>query len=587
MTTVEIFPWNDRFNTGIPDIDAQHHQLVDLLNTLVTRIAFDGDATFINTTLDELKRYADFHFRSEEAVWGEIFSGDSWETRHMESHQRFSAEILAIETEHASSPPEDVAKKLVRFLTHWLALHIIEHDNRMAKVVHAVRTGYSLEQAKSLASEQMGGTTQAMIETIMFMYDCLADRTLQLSSEINRRSVAERHLIEANSELQAKARIIGDRNAQLDAMFNLSPDGFVAFSRDGKIKFVNPAFQSMTGIPLEEIVGGSEDTLDSSLKMRCDSPHLFKGIKSILSCVGKEPSLGKITLSDPHRVVLQVVGIFSDSKGISKILYFRDVTHESAVDQMKSEFLTTAAHELRNPMASIYGFSEVLMTQELDPSTREEIVRIIFSQSELMVSILNELLDLARIESRRGKDFNLRTHSVQSLVDGAINGFHVPPGRNSPTAACPNEPIYVRADREKILQAITNVISNAYKYSPGGGEVSITVEAPSVGTSENGLMQPTVSISVADQGVGMSPDQVARVGERFYRVERTGIPGTGLGMSIVKEIVALHHGRIAIQSEPDVGTTVTLVIPLAREDIDDPMDDDPPDYTVQFYENPL
>lgn len=268
MNRVEIFPWNDRFVTGIPDVDKQHRHLVDLLNTLVSRMAFGDTGLTISAILDELKRYAEFHFRSEEAVWKEVFAGDEWEARHEESHQQFVVEILELETQSISCSSDRMLKTLIRFLTHWLALHIIEQDMRMAKTLGAVRSGHSLTEAKKLVSEEMAGPARAMIDTVMYMYDFLADRTLQLSAEIDRRSKAEQRLIEANAELHAKSCIIEDRNVQLNAMFNLSPDGFVAFSREGRIKFVNPAFHAQTGIAPEEILGDGEDSLNLLLQKR-------------------------------------------------------------------------------------------------------------------------------------------------------------------------------------------------------------------------------------------------------------------------------------------------------------------------------
>ncbi len=565
MKRLEIFPWNDRFNTGILDIDEQHRRLVDLVNTLVSHMAFEESSIAISTILDELKRYAEFHFRSEEAIWEEVFENDSWAADHEQSHQRFVDDVFQMEAEAQStlSSSQDMMKTISRFLTHWLAFHILEQDNRMAKAVHAVRSGSSLQHAKATASEQMAGPTRVMIDTVMFMYDCLAERTLQLTGEVNRRLAAERRLIAANSELRARADIIEDRNAQLNAMFNLSPDGFVAFSRDGRVKFVNPAFQTMTGIAPEEILGKGEDLLVFSLTERCDSPQPGTGIESILPGPNEEPMLRTIILNNPHRVVLQVVGIASDSNSISRIVYFRDVTHESAIDEMKSEFLTTAAHELRNPMASIYGFSEVLMTQDIEPVVRQEITEIIHNQSEVMVSILNELLDLARIEARQGKDFHVQRVCVQDLLDAVICGHHIPSNRSSPTLTYPDERVHIHADREKLAQAVTNVLINAYKYSPRGGEVEVSVELQPFLHDDSGLPQPMVAISVSDHGIGMSPDQVAHVGERFYRANRSSaISGTGLGMSIVKEILALHGGRIAIYSSLDAGTTVTLLIPV-------------------------
>jgi signal transduction histidine kinase len=245
-----------------------------------------------------------------------------------------------------------------------------------------------------------------------------------------------------------------------------------------------------------------------------------------------------------------------NTETVSKILYFRDVTREKELERMKSEFLSTAAHELRTPMASIYGFAEVLLGEEFDVDTRRELLTIIYTQSELMSSILNELLDLARIEARRGKDFVIEEVNLLEVAASTVAGFKVPDQREPPQSVVPVTAFFVNADRSKLRQALSNLISNAYKYSPNGGSVTIRYR------KDMESKPPMIGIEVQDEGIGMTPEQVLRVCERFYRADTSGkIPGTGLGMSIVKEIVEFLHGRIDIKSALHQGTTVTIWLP--------------------------
>ena len=232
---------------------------------------------------------------------------------------------------------------------------------------------------------------------------------------------------------------------------------------------------------------------------------------------------------------------------------------------MKSEFLSTAAHELRTPMASIYGFAEVLMSENFDEANRQEFLAIIYRQSELMAYILNELLDLARIEARRGTDFVFEAVDVQSLIEEVAREFRLPEGRCAPVLGPPAGLLTIWADRRKAQQAILNVLSNAYKYSASGGAVDISWQARSPGLGselKTASPRPMVAICISDHGIGLAPEQVRRVGERFYRADTSGtVLGTGLGMSIVKEIIELHHGTVEIESEPGQGTSVTLLFP--------------------------
>ena len=237
------------------------------------------------------------------------------------------------------------------------------------------------------------------------------------------------------------------------------------------------------------------------------------------------------------------------------------MTHETEVDQLKSEFLSTAAHELRTPMTSILGFSEVLLTERLDDIARKELHEIIYRQSELMANVLNELLDLARIEARRGKDFVFVQTPTHALITEVVNGFKLPAGRERPLLVMPSTSPTIFVDPQKAQQVILNVLSNAYKYSPDGGQVQIEVLEP----QREALAPSLVGIRISDQGIGMTEVQLGRVFERFYRADTSGkILGTGLGMSIVREIVLLHGGTVDLISAPGQGTTVTLWMPMVN-----------------------
>jgi signal transduction histidine kinase len=240
------------------------------------------------------------------------------------------------------------------------------------------------------------------------------------------------------------------------------------------------------------------------------------------------------------------------------VLYFRDITIETELHRMKSEFLATAAHELRTPLASILGFSELLMSQDYDAETRRDLAETIYRQSSKLVGLVSELLDLARMEARAGKDFNLRTQALMPIIDGTVRHLIVPGDSRkiSITLASSLPPVMVDAD--KLEQALLNVLANAYKYSPGGGAIELST------LTRHAAKGLQVGIAVTDHGIGMSKDVTARVGERFYRADYGGgIPGTGLGLSLVKEILDFHRGVLQIESRSGEGTTVTLWLPVA------------------------
>ncbi|MBB1074113.1 PAS domain S-box protein [Rhodoferax sp. 4810] len=365
----------------------------------------------------------------------------------------------------------------------------------------------------------------------------------------NRLDITARKLAEAQ---------VKEHSAQLDTIFALSPDGFVSFDEAHCVKVVSPAFTRLTGLTETQVMGLDETVFSQRLAAICLPSATFPGMAALRASMqsGMGAEQRQVIELSPFAAgsqrVLTVALKESRIHSVSQVLYLRDITHETVVDRMKSEFLSTAAHELRTPMASIYGFAELLLTQKLQAAERKEFLEIIFKQADLMSAILNELLDLARIEARRGKDFVLETLSAQHLASDVVSSFKLPAGRRSPAIDAPKSALLLQVDRKKASQAVLNVLSNAYKYSTVQGLVSLSIFAEG----------DRVAIRIADQGIGMSSAQKARVGERFFRADTSGkVPGTGLGMSIVKEIMTLHHGHVELDSESGVGTTVTLRFP--------------------------
>ena len=394
---------------------------------------------------------------------------------------------------------------------------------------------------------------------------------LALLRDISDRKRVEAELDTYRQDLEAQVEQrtceLNERSEQLDTIFTLSPDGFVSFDGERKCSFANPSFLRLTGLQASEVIGLDEKAFANRLNRQCGERSRFPDISTLRQARQEATSASTadrsrrqlFELVTPASRVLAVRIRLSESATVSQILYFRDVTHETEVDRMKSEFLSTAAHELRTPMASIYGYTELLRLREFSADKRGEILATVSRQAERMSAIIDELLDLARIEARRGKDFQIERVSLQHIVAETIAGYKPPEGRQGPITPDAGPAILVNADPAKMHQVLLNVLSNAYKYSPQGGEVVVRYcTRGDAGTPSR------VGVEVQDHGIGMTPEQVLRVCERFYRADSSGqISGTGLGMSIVKEIVDLHGGDVEVQSQPGVGTTVRLWLPPA------------------------
>lgn len=369
---------------------------------------------------------------------------------------------------------------------------------------------------------------------------------------------------------QAAQAQVSERTEQLNAIFELSPDGFVSFDRLGHLRYVSPAFVKLMAARDVEFAGMSEREFYAWLIGRCRRDPASDALLSFESITASKGGGGAltVTLTKPVGRVLSI-SVNQDKNGLSsKVLCFRDITRETEVAQMKSEFLATAAHELRTPMASVYGFAEVLMNQPgLDARARDEFIGIIHKQSQNIAQILDELLDLARIEARRGKDFKFESLDAKELVCDILKGYKCPPGRVQPILEMAGaDQLTIEGDSSKLRQALLNVLSNAYKYSPAGGDVRVQLGCT---TQDQGVAQ--VCVKVTDSGIGMTPTQVSHVCERFYRADPSGkLPGSGLGMSIVLEILNLHHGDVKLESVMGIGTSVSLCLPAfsPRSDAD-------------------
>jgi signal transduction histidine kinase len=208
-------------------------------------------------------------------------------------------------------------------------------------------------------------------------------------------------------------------------------------------------------------------------------------------------------------------------------------------------------------MASIYGFSELLLQRRFSEARQTELLEIIYNQASHMTRLINELLDLARIEARGERAFNMKRQPVEPIVRATVAGFLIPSQRAAIHVTCEPDLPQVNADTDKMQQALTNILSNAYKYSPAGGPVELQVRADA--------QRERVLITIADRGIGMPEGVSARVFERFYRGDdAAAIRGTGLGMTLVKEIFDHHGGHVEVESRAGKGTRVTLVLPIAR-----------------------
>jgi signal transduction histidine kinase/HAMP domain-containing protein len=362
-----------------------------------------------------------------------------------------------------------------------------------------------------------------------------------------------------SSEIQMQLSALQTSENTFRALIENSPVGIVTFDSDRQKIYQNEAFLQITGLSAEQLENLTEDQFEAVLK------HLEQrqigesnAAKSIDTSLKTTDNAGArlIEIYNPDLRVIARFQIHPLNATIHSILYFQDITSMSKIDRMKSEFITTAAHELRTPMTTILGYAELLLDRPLREPQRQEMIRSIHTQAQSIVHLLEELLNVALIESRADRAFDIEETDIAPLIESMANSFMVA-GDPRKITLLPASPLAkVRIDREKISQALKNCLSNAYKFSDSNSEVIL--EARMHGADE-------VMIRIQDFGIGMSAEVQEKIFEKFFRADSSGhIPGTGLGMTLVKQIIDHHHGRIEVVSEPGQGTRISIYLPVAH-----------------------
>jgi signal transduction histidine kinase/CheY-like chemotaxis protein len=249
-----------------------------------------------------------------------------------------------------------------------------------------------------------------------------------------------------------------------------------------------------------------------------------------------------------------------DGEPMGQLVAFRDVTRERAVDRMKTEFVSLVSHELRTPLTSIKGYVDLLLdgeVGELEPD-QKEFLAIVRGNAQRLVSLINDLLDISRIES--GKvELHRASIDMARLIEGVAMAMRpqLDGKRQRLVLALPDPMPVVRGDADRVAQILTNLISNAHKYSPAGSAIRVAAERQG----------NQVRIDVQDNGIGLSADEQAHLFTKFFRAEnRTTreVGGTGLGLVITRSLVEMHGGTMEVVSAPGKGATFSFTLPIAE-----------------------
>ena len=322
-------------------------------------------------------------------------------------------------------------------------------------------------------------------------------------------------------------------------------DGVVAFSIKGQVVHINkPAIRMLE---LSE-VDDSFEKITKKLKINVDFNQVvyLSNYKSIES---------KITVGEN---VLNVIfaPFFSNSlTPMGVIMMVRNITENVRLDNMRKEFVSNVSHELKTPLTSIKGYSETIMNGDLTYEEVEKFSRVINQEANRMGRLVSDLLQLSRFDYKK-VNWKKMMFSLDDLAMSVCEKMKFVAGEKNHKLECivTVKPPKVYADRDAIEQVIVNIITNSIKYTPDYGEIKVYV----------GSINSNAYIKVVDNGIGIPQNDLQRIFERFYRVDKARsrkMGGTGLGLSIVKEIIDGNEGTIDIKSVVDVGTEVIITLP--------------------------
>jgi PAS domain S-box-containing protein len=337
------------------------------------------------------------------------------------------------------------------------------------------------------------------------------------------------------------ARLVGElqRRAQAAQALEFVGDGVFLVDRDGVVRLWNPAAARITGLS-ERVIARARaaDVLgDWPLAQAADRQQSFP-----LDGPGGELWLSLTAAEFPQGTVYA----------------FRDLTEERAVEQLKSDFVSTVSHELRTPLAAIYGAAMTLRRDDVSLSVdqQEGMLDVISGESERLARIVNDILLASRLDSGAEEVLIGRTDATEiARAVLAAAETHLPADIELVLSA-PDTSLHVQADADGLRQVLVNLVENAVKYSPGGGRVELEI------ASEDGHAR----FSVRDRGLGIPPSEHERIFEKFFRIDPNlsrGVGGTGLGLYISREIVRRMGGKLRVESEPGAGSTFLFELPVA------------------------
>ncbi len=346
-------------------------------------------------------------------------------------------------------------------------------------------------------------------------------------------------------ELKEKLSEVSTQKNQIETILLHMTDGIIAFNMEGEIILINPAAKKFLSIRPEDI---TFDDIFSKFKLGIN-------MEKIIYLENWTSTEQRIQVEDKYMNVFFAPFKNESDRPNGVIALIQDITEHVRLDNMQKEFVADVSHELKTPITSIMGYADTLLEGEYDKETQEKFLNVIASEARRMARLVTDLLTLSRYDNNKNK-VKKESFDLGELVKKCQDKLAIEIKKKNHivnsfvTADVP--PVY--ADKDDIERVILNILTNSIKYTPEGGEIKIYV----------GFVYNDAYIKIFDNGIGIPEEDLSRIFERFYRVDKARtreMGGTGLGLSIAKEILDKNGGSIDIKSTVGQGTEVVIRIP--------------------------
>jgi two-component system phosphate regulon sensor histidine kinase PhoR len=353
-----------------------------------------------------------------------------------------------------------------------------------------------------------------------------------------------RSMDHAVQELGRRLDSLSRDRARMEAILASMSEGVLVVNEQGRLQLANDAARRILKL--------GTGAIDRSYVEAIRHPGIVEQLGRALAGHETGPQELTVTRDTTRMLVAQVAPVFAAGRGA--VLVMHDITDLRKADLIRRDFVANVSHELRTPLTAIKGYAEALLDDPDDEEARQQFLDIIHRHATRMERLVKDLLRLARLEAGQ-ETVELTPCDIESLVKGIVSDFETLAQEKHQTLdaqVAPDAALLV-TDAAKLHDVLRNLVENAVNYTPDGG--TIEVRAAVAGDR--------FEISVADTGHGIAPDDLARVFERFYRVDksRTRPGGTGLGLSIVKHLVQVLDGEVSAANQPGGGALFTVTLP--------------------------